>query len=133
MAPRRGSPRPEVAALFVVRDAQLAALSDAAFDRWLADHLAGCFPGRCRAAGERGVAAAIRNGRAAAAEHGITEAEDLRRYLCVTFALGEGSERFTWIREILADVKLGPPRVRIHLLEQAALAYLEQRADGAHV
>jgi hypothetical protein len=119
--------------MLAIRDAQVAAFAGDGFRRWMEAHLMEFFPERCRAMGPRAVAAAVQAGRDAAAAHGLADDDDVRRYIDVTFALGDGSDDFPWVGEILADPALGAPSYRVHTLEQAALEYLRQRAEGPRV
>ncbi|HSU14585.1 hypothetical protein [Longimicrobium sp.] len=98
----------------MIRNAQMDALAEAAFEHYLVAHLRRHFAGPLEGCGEASLRALVRRALRRAAAYGVSSRAGLCRYVDLSVALGEGFEdgpEHAWAAEILAGPGTGDARV----------------------
>jgi hypothetical protein len=119
-------------ALLTIRDAQIAALTDALESRWLRSEIAALYPARCAAMGADGVARFIEDSCARARRYGFGPDHRLS-YVGLEIAFGETFMQEAWAQQALAgDAETAMQRLReAAIFRLAAIAEDEQRQEEA--
>jgi len=92
--------------MLIIREAQVAALAVAIFERRLYEHLRDSFPGRCAAMPYEAVMETIRAAIARARAHGFSEDEHVAQFVVIAFAAGLDFDLDPAAAEVLADERL---------------------------
>src|SRR5215510_2485160 len=115
-----------------IRDAQMAALTDAFDLRWLRGEFEALYPVACATMGPEGVARFVEACRARARKHGIGRQHHLL-YLALEMIFGETFTQEAWAQDALAgDSATAMDRLReAAVFRLAAVAEHEQRQEEA--
>lgn len=113
--------------MLVVRQAQLAVLEEANWNRFLDtayEHCRECFPAACHSIGDEATRYYVRAGIDRAKSFRLKSSADLLGYLNLVFTFGLDFDQLPWAAEILYDPTY-LPNVRISMLTDRALVELE--------
>lgn len=97
--------------MLTIRDAQMAAFSQAAmrrFEDWMLRHLRQFFPAQCLSLDETALRELVRYGIARASTHGITMERDVCKYIDLNTVFGRDFDtdtRFPWAARVLRRIQ----------------------------
>jgi hypothetical protein len=92
--------------MLIIREAQVAALAVAVFERRLYEHLRDSFPARCAAMPRGAVLESIRAAIVRARGHGFSEDGHVAQFVVMAFAAGLDFDLHPAAAEVLADERL---------------------------